>query len=41
MKKKEEVYSNFVEFKGLVECETGKKIESLRSDNGYVSNAFK
>lgn len=40
---KDEVYSKFVEFKALIENETGKKIKSLRSDNGgeYVYNAFK
>jgi hypothetical protein len=33
----------FVEFKALVEKETGKKVKALRSDNGgeYVSNEFK
>lgn len=43
MKTKDKVYSNFVEFKALVENETGKKIKSPRSDNGgdYVSNSFK
>ena len=32
-----------MEFKALVENETGKKIKSLRSDNvgEYVSNAFR
>ena len=43
MKKKYEVYSNFVEFKALVKNDTRNKIKSMRSDNGgeYVSNAFK
>lgn len=42
-KKKDEVYSKFVEFKALVEKETRKKIKSLRSDNGgeNISDAFK
>lgn len=42
MKKKDEVYSKFVEFKALVKNEIGKKIKSL-SDNGgeCVSNDFK
>lgn len=39
---KDEVFDKFVEFKALVENETGKKIKILRSDNGgeYVSNAM-
>lgn len=43
MKKKDETYSKFVEFKALIENETRKKIKSMRSDNGgeYVSKAFK
>lgn len=40
LKSKSEVYENFVEFKQLVENETGKKIKTLRSDNGteFVNN---
>jgi len=43
MKKKDEVYSKFVEFKALAKNETGHKIKSLRSDNGgeYVFDSFK
>ena len=41
--KKDEIFSKFVEFKALVENETGQKSKSLRSDNRgeYVSNTFK
>jgi len=43
MKKKDEVYSKFFEFKALVENESRHNIKSLRSNNGgeYLSNAFK
>ena len=43
MRKKDEVFSKFVEFKALVEKDTGRKVKFLRSDNGgeYVSNEFK
>ena len=43
MWKKDETFSKFVEFKALVEKETGKKVKALRSDNGveYISNGFK
>ena len=43
MKKKYEVYSKFVKFKGLVENEWWKKAKSSRSDNRgeYISNDFK
>jgi hypothetical protein len=43
MKTKDEVFSQFQEFKALVENHTGRKIKSLRSDNGgeYNSKAFK
>jgi len=43
MQKKYETFSKFVEFKALVEEETGKKVKALRSDNGgeYVMNEFK
>ena len=39
MQKKDKTFSNFCEFKALVEKELGKKIKALRSDNGgeYVS----
>ena len=42
MKEEEEVFSKFMEFKALVENQTGKKIKAL-SENGveYVSNAFR
>eukprot|EP00253_Pinus_taeda_P023192 PITA_23192 len=43
MQKKSETYSNFCEFKALVEKELGKKVKALRSDNGgeYISDEFK
>jgi transposase InsO family protein len=43
MRTKNEVLSRFQEFKALVENQTGRKIKTLRSDNGgeYTSKAFK
>lgn len=43
MKKKDELFEKFVEFKALVENETGQKIIYMRSGNGgeFVSNSFK
>ena len=43
MKMKDEVLTKFMEFKALVENQTRKKINAVRSDDGgeYVSNAFK
>jgi hypothetical protein len=43
MKKKDQTFSNFCEFKSLVEKESGKQVKALRSDNGgeYISNEFK
>jgi hypothetical protein len=43
MKTKDEVFSQFQEFRAQVENQTGKKIKVLRSDNGgeYTSNDFK
>jgi len=43
MQKKGQTFSKFVEFKALVEKETGKKVKALRIDNSdeYVSNEFK
>jgi len=43
MKKKNQTFSRFCEFKALVEKEFGKKIRALRSNNGgeYVSQQFK
>ena len=43
MKKKDEVFSKFMEYKALVENQTRKKIKALRSDNRreYVPYAFK
>ena len=40
MQKKSETFSNFCEFKALVEKDSGKQLKALRSDNGgeYVSN---
>ena len=42
MKIKSEVFSIFQNFKSLVENESGKKIKTLRSDNGgeFVKNDF-
>ena len=42
MRKKDETFSKFVEFKALVEKEIGKKVKDLRINNGgeYVSNGF-
>jgi transposase InsO family protein len=43
MKTKDKIFSRFQEFKALVENQTGRKIKTLRSDNGgeYTSKAFK
>ncbi|KAL1448085.1 hypothetical protein WDU94_013979 [Cyamophila willieti] len=43
MKSKCEVFDKFLEFKALVENQTGKTIKTVRSDNGteYVNNKFK
>jgi hypothetical protein len=43
MRTKDEVLSWFQEFKALVEKQMGKKIKTLKSDNGgeYTSKAFK
>ena len=43
MKNKDEVFSNFKEFKSLIENQIEKKIETFRSDNGgeFTSNEFK
>jgi transposase InsO family protein len=43
MYKKDQTFSNFCEFKALVEKESGKQVKALRSDNGgeYISNEFK
>jgi len=42
MRKNDEVFSRFVEFKELVEKESRKKVKALRGDNvcEFVSNAF-
>lgn len=42
LKTKNEVFEKFVEYKTLVERQTGKKIKTLRSDNGgeYCSKEF-
>ena len=42
MQKKDETFPKFVGFKALVEKETDKKVNALRSENGgeYVSNEF-
>ena len=43
MQNKSETFSNFCEFKALVEKESGKQVKALRSDNGgeYISSEFK
>ena len=43
MQKKSETFSQFCEFKELVEKELGKQVKALWSDNGgeYISNEFK
>ena len=43
MKNKYEVFSEFKEFKALIENHTEKKIKTIRSDNGreFTSNEFK
>ena len=43
MQKKDQAFSNFLEFKALVEKDTGKHMKDLRSENGgeYISNEFK
>ena len=43
MRKKEETFPKFVEFKAIVENETCKKVKALRSNNGgeCMSNEFK
>ena len=43
MKNKDEVFSNFKEFKALIENHTEKKIKTFRLDNGeeFTSNEFK
>ena len=43
MWKKDETFSKFIEFKAPIEKKMGKKVNSLRTDNGgeYVSNEFK
>ena len=43
MQKKSETFSNFCEFKELVEKESGKQVKALWSDNGgeNISGEFK
>ena len=43
MKNKDEVFSKFKEFKGLIENHIENKIKTFRSDNGgeFTSNEFK
>ena len=43
MKKKDEVFIKFKEFKSLIENNTEKKIQTFRSDNGgeFTSNELK
>ena len=43
MQKKDQTFSNFCEFKELVEKGSGKQVKALWSNNGgqYISNEFK
>ena len=43
MQKNDQTFSEFYEFKALMEKYSGKQVKSLRSDNGgeYISNEFK
>ena len=43
MQKKDKKFSNFFEFKALVEKESRKQVKALQSDNGgeYISNELK
>jgi hypothetical protein len=43
MQKKDQTFSKFYEYEALVEKESGKQVEALRSNNGgeYISNEFK
>lgn len=43
VKKKDQVFLKFMEFKALVENHIGTRIKALRSDNGgeYISNVFR
>ena len=43
MQKKDHIFSKFFVFKALVEKDIGRKVKSLKSDNGgeYASNEFK
>lgn len=34
MRKKDDVFSKFVEFKALIEKEMGKKVKALKRNNG-------
>ena len=42
MHKKDQTFSNFCEFKKLVEKYTGKRVKAQRSENGgeYISKKF-
>ena len=43
MQKKDQTFSNFCDFKALVEKESGKQVKALWKDNGgeYISKKFK
>ena len=43
MQKKDQTFSKFLEFKELVEKDTGKHVKALRRKNGgeYIPNEFK
>ena len=42
LKNKDQVFVNFMQFKALIEKQTGEKIKRLRTDNGleYCSGEF-
>lgn len=42
LREKSEVFDRFIEFKSMVEKQTGRKLKALRSDNGteYVNKKF-
>ena len=43
MQKKDQTFSNFCDFKELVEKDTWKRVKALRSENGgeFISGEFK
>lgn len=43
LKRKDEVFTKFQEFKKLAETQTGKKLKAIRTDNGreYINQTMK